>query len=184
MLDRDQCLNWLDSAFPEKELLRPSTAGSLRKGRAATGRHLSSNAGMRPMEMRPTDKDIDTEIREGEKHHDVAHRALAVEAVTRWNAAVESGRPRHRPDWSPMIGVRSRRGTTGSMGGAPAAGSTSKSTCAKSIVIRRQRCTGLIPSLSCRSCQPSPPFAQLVKLSKHDWQSPNAPAFVPPRGGY
>jgi putative SOS response-associated peptidase YedK len=29
VLDKEQWLNWLDPAFPEKELLRPSPAGSL-----------------------------------------------------------------------------------------------------------------------------------------------------------
>jgi hypothetical protein len=39
----------------------------------------------------------------------------------------------------------------------------------------------LIPALSCRSCQPSPPFAPIVKLSQHEWQSENAPAYMPKR---
>jgi hypothetical protein len=41
---------------------------------------------------------------------------------------------------------------------------------------------GLIPALSCRGCQPAPPFAQIVKLSQHQWASPSAPAFMPKRG--
>jgi hypothetical protein len=41
---------------------------------------------------------------------------------------------------------------------------------------------GLIPALSCRSCRPAPPFAQIVKLSQHQWASPNASAYTPKRG--
>ena len=41
---------------------------------------------------------------------------------------------------------------------------------------------GLIPSLSCQSCQPSPPFAQLIRLSQYAWESPNKPAYMPKRG--
>ena len=36
------------------------------------------------MGMRPSDKDIEREIRE-EKYYETAYRALAVEAVTKWN---------------------------------------------------------------------------------------------------
>jgi len=41
---------------------------------------------------------------------------------------------------------------------------------------------GLIPLLSCKSCQPHPPFARLVRLSQHQWQSENRPAYQPKRG--
>ena len=32
-------------------------------------------------------------------------RAPAVEAVTRWNALMARSATRHKPDWSPMVGV-------------------------------------------------------------------------------
>ena len=35
---------------------------------------------------------------------------------------------------------------------------------------------GLIRALSCQECQPSPPLAQLKKLSQYKWESANAPA--------
>ena len=35
------------------------------------------------------------------------------------------------------------------------------------------RLYGLIPSLSCQDCRPSPPFARLLHLSKYEWGSPN-----------
>jgi hypothetical protein len=49
---------------------------------------------------------------------------------------------------------------------------------------RHERTTlhGLIPMLSCRSCQPQPPFARLVRLSQHEWQSKSKPAYMPKRG--
>ena len=40
---------------------------------------------------------------------------------------------------------------------------------------------GLIPKLSCTSCRPSPPFAQLVRLTAYQWWNPNK-AYMPKRG--
>jgi len=37
------------------------------------------------MGMRPSDNDIDREIGEAEKYAQAVNRALALEAVTRWN---------------------------------------------------------------------------------------------------
>ena len=48
------------------------------------------------MGMRPSDKDIEREIREGEMYHKTAYRALAEEAVTRWNVPMERGLARHK----------------------------------------------------------------------------------------
>ena len=49
---------------------------------------------------------------------------------------------------------------------------------------RHERTTldGLIPMLSFRGCQPYPPFARLVRLSKHQWETGNRPAYMPKRG--
>jgi hypothetical protein len=57
------------------------------------------------MGMRPSDNDIDHEIRDAEKYADTAHRALCGEAVTKWNKLMERSAARHKPDWSPMVGV-------------------------------------------------------------------------------
>ena len=50
---------------------------------------------------------------------------------------------------------------------------------------RHERTTlhGLIPLLSCRSCQPHPPFARLARLfSQRQWESEHKPAYTPKRG--
>jgi hypothetical protein len=49
---------------------------------------------------------------------------------------------------------------------------------------RHERTTlhGLIPLLSCRNCQPHPPFARLVRLSQQEWMTPYSPAWMPKRG--
>ena len=54
------------------------------------------------MGMRPGDKDLEQEQRDAARQHETAHRALCVEAITEWNRLM--GR-RHKPGWSPMIGV-------------------------------------------------------------------------------
>ena len=57
------------------------------------------------MGMRPSDNDIDRETREAETYHETAHHALAVEAVTTWSKLMERSAARHKPGWSPMVGV-------------------------------------------------------------------------------
>jgi len=57
------------------------------------------------MGMRPSDNNIDREIGEAEKYADAANQALALEAVTRWNKLMERSAARHKPNWSPMVGV-------------------------------------------------------------------------------
>jgi hypothetical protein len=56
------------------------------------------------MGMRPSDNDIDRENREAETCADAAQRALAIEAVTKWNALMQRSAARHKPGWSPMVG--------------------------------------------------------------------------------
>ena len=60
--------------------------------------------------MRPSDKDIDREIREGKKAAEAADRALAVRAVTEWNTLMQRGAPparlvadRRRRDRRPVL---------------------------------------------------------------------------------
>jgi hypothetical protein len=50
------------------------------------------------MGMRPSDNDIDRENREAETYAEAAQRALAVEAVTKWNKLMERSAARHKPD--------------------------------------------------------------------------------------
>ena len=59
--------------------------------------------------MRPSDNDIDREIREAETYADAAQRTPAEHAVTRCNKLIERSAARHKPSWSPMVGVAIRR---------------------------------------------------------------------------
>jgi hypothetical protein len=135
------------------------------------------------MGMRPSDNDIDRENREAETYAEAAQRALAMEAVTKWNKLMERSAARHKPGWSPMIGV------------AVAARFYFLDVCCpgcrqiKQVDLRtldrHERTTlhGLIPLLSCRSCQPHPPFARLARLfSQRQWESEHKPAYTPKRG--
>jgi len=134
------------------------------------------------MGMRPSDNDIDRETREAETYHETAHHALAVEAVTTWSKLMERSAARHKPGWSPMVGV------------AVAAkfyfldvfcpGCRQVKQVDLRTLDRHERTTlhGLIPLLSCRNCHPQPPFARLVRLSQHQWETGNRPAYMPKRG--
>jgi len=134
------------------------------------------------MGMRPGDKDIEQEIREGEKLHETAHRALCVEAVTKWNAAMERGANRHKPGWSPMISVAIAARFYVLDVWCP--GCRQMKQVDLRTLDRHPQTTldGLIPALTCQSCQPSPPLAQLVRLTQYEWESPNKPAYTPKRG--
>jgi hypothetical protein len=134
------------------------------------------------MGMRPSDNDIDREIREGETYGRAANRALAVEAVTRWNALMERSAARHKPAWSPMVGVAIAAGFPFLDAWCPGCRQIKQVDLRKLDRHERTTLHGLIPMLSCRSCQPNPPFARLVKLSKYEWESKNKPAYMPKRG--
>ena len=54
------------------------------------------------MGMRPGDKYLEQEQRAAARTQEEVQRALCVEAVTEWNRLMER---RHKPRWSPMIGV-------------------------------------------------------------------------------
>ena len=54
------------------------------------------------MGMRPGDKDLEQEDRAARRQHEAAEHKLCVAAVTEWNRLMER---RHKPGWSPMIGV-------------------------------------------------------------------------------
>lgn len=133
------------------------------------------------MGMRPSDTDIDRESREAETYAEAAQRALAVEVVTRWNKLMERVPRATSPTGHPMIGV------------AVAArfyfldvlcpGCRQVKQVDLRTLDRHERTTlhGLIPKLSCQSCQPQPPFARLLRLSQNEWVSDNRPAYMPKR---
>ena len=134
------------------------------------------------MGMRPSDKDIDREIREGKKAAEAADRALAVRAVTQWNTLMQRGAARHRPAWSPTVGVAIAAQFYFLDAYCP--GCRQQKQVGLRKLKRHDRTTlhGLIPLLSCRNCQPHPPFAKLVRLSQYEWQSANKPPYMPKRG--
>jgi hypothetical protein len=133
------------------------------------------------MGWRPSDKDIDQESREAEKRHEAAHRALAIEAVTKWNKLTERSAPRHKPNWSPMVGVAVAARFYFLDAYCPGCRQLKQLDLRKLDRHERTTLYGLIPLLSCQNCRPNPPFARLVKLSQHQWESRNAPAYVPSR---
>src|SRR3954467_1406679 len=136
------------------------------------------------MGWRPSDKNIDKESREAEKHHEAAHRALAIEAVKKWNGLMERSAPRHKPEWSPMVGVAIAARYCFLEAYCPGCRQLKQVDLRKLHRHERTTLYSLIPLLSCKNCQPNPPFARLVKLSEDRWESPNAPAYRPKRGGY
>lgn len=131
------------------------------------------------MGMRPGDKDIRQEDREAQRLNRTAHDALCVQAVTEWNRLMER---RHKPGWSPALGVAIAARFYFLDVWCPGCRQL------KQVDLRnlerhpQTTLYGLIPALSCQSCQPSPPLAQLVNLSQYEWESDNKPAYVPKRG--
>ena len=134
------------------------------------------------MGWRPSDNDIDREISEAEKYADAANQALALEAVTRWNKLMERSAVRHKPSWSPMVGVAVAAKFYFLDVYCPGCGQLKHVDLRKLDRHERTTLHGLIPLLSCQSCQPNPPFAKLVKLSKCEWGRANKPAYMPKRG--
>src|SRR3954469_15743037 len=60
-----------------------------------------------PMSNPPRDKELEHAAHQVEKHHDAAHRALAVEAVNRWNGFMRSvGRAGYSPQLGAAIAAR------------------------------------------------------------------------------
>ena len=134
------------------------------------------------MGMRPSDNDIDHEVREAEKYADAAQRALAEHAVTKWNALMERSAARHKPNWSPMVGVAIAAGFPFLDAYCPGCRQIKQLDLRKLDRHERTTLHALIPLLSCKNCQPTPPFAKLVKLSKYEWQSATKPPYMPKRG--
>jgi hypothetical protein len=125
------------------------------------------------MGMRPTDRDIEQRERERVKQGVDAHRATCIVAVKRWNEMMAK---RQRPPYAPMIGVAIEARFYYLDLYCP--GCRQRAQVDLRTLDRHPQTTveALIPSLSCRNCQPSPPFARLVCLSEHAWASPHQPA--------
>jgi len=115
-------------------------------------------------------------------YHETAHLALAVKAVTKWNALMERSASRHKPGWSPMVGVAVAAKFYFLDVSCPGCGQLKQVDLRKLDRDERTTLHGLIPLLSCQSCQPNPPFARLVRLSLHQWETGNRPAYMPKRG--
>jgi hypothetical protein len=64
-------------------------------------------------------------------------------------------------DW-----CRHRRRVLVPLGALPGVPNYERLTFARSTVTATRSVTGLIPALSCRSCRPNAPFAELVRLSR------------------
>src|SRR5215208_432363 len=120
------------------------------------------------MGWRPSDKNINDEIREAEKHHATALRALAVEAVTKWNKLMERSAARHRPGWSPMIGVAIAARFYFLDVFCPGCRQVKQVDLRTLDRHRQTTLHGLIPKLSCKNCKRNPPFAKLLRLSQHE----------------
>ena len=133
------------------------------------------------MGMRPSDNDIDNENREGERYADAANRALAEHAVTTWNALMERSAKRHKPEWSPMVGVAIAARFYFLDAFCPGCRQIKQVDLRKLDRHERTTLHGLVPLLTCKSCQPHPPFARLVNLSQYEWQSANRPPYMPKR---
>ena len=134
------------------------------------------------MGMRPSDKDIDREIREGKKAAEAAERALAERAVTEWNKLMERSAARHRPNWSPTVGVAIVARFYFLEALCPGCRQVKQVDLRKLKRHDHTALHGLIPLLSCRNCRPHPPFARLVKLSKDAWMTPYSPGRLPKAG--
>jgi hypothetical protein len=110
------------------------------------------------MGMRPSDNDIDRETRDAETYADAAQRALALEAVTKWNALMERSAARHKPGWSPMVSVAVAARYYFLDVFCPGCRQLKQVDLRKLDRHARTTLHGLIPMLSCRNCQPAPAF--------------------------
>ena len=128
------------------------------------------------MGMRPGDKDLEQEERAARRQHDAAYEALCVSAVTEWNRLMER---RHKPGWSPMIGVALAAKYCFLDVWCPGCRQRKQVDLRKLQRHSQTTLYGLIPKLSCTDCRPSPPFAQLVRLAQYEWESPNKRIHAP-----
>lgn len=124
------------------------------------------------MSSRPSDDDA----ARVEKYHEQAHRALAESAVAKWNAELQSWRWLR---YSPTIGVALAARFYFLDVWCPGCQRAKQVDLRKVDRDRKMRIEGLIPSLSCRACRPSPPFARLLGLSARPRDAGNPPVSLP-----
>jgi hypothetical protein len=103
--------------------------------------------------------------KEAEARHTLGRQILedAERLITTWNARQEGGMPML---FSPTIGAALTTRYWFLWVRCPACRSTSSIDLRTIDRHRDAAVTSLIPSLSCRSCRPHPPFAELVRLSR------------------
>ena len=102
--------------------------------------------------------------------------------MTKWNQLMERSATRHKPEWSPRVGVA--LAAKFHFLDVVCPGCRQLKQVDLRTLDRHERTTlhGLIPFLSCKSCQPHPTLACLVRLSQHEWESENRPTHQPKRG--
>src|SRR6187200_1938107 len=89
---------------------------------------------------------------------------------------MERSAARHKPGWSPMVGVAVAAQFYCLDVFCPGCRQIKQVDLRKLDRHERTTLDGLIPLLRCQSCRPHPPF---VRLSQYEWQSENRPAYVP-----
>ena len=95
---------------------------------------------------------------------------------------MECSATRHKPGWSPMVGVAIAARFYFLDAFCPGCRQVKQVDLRKLDRHERTTLHGLIPMLSCQRCQPQPPFARLVRLSQRQWETGNRPAYMPPKG--
>jgi hypothetical protein len=133
------------------------------------------------MGMRPTDREVENRAREDAKRMRDANRSLYVVAVKRWNE--EMGQ-RHKPRYSPAVGVAIDAGFPFLEAFCPGCRQVKMLDLRKLEQHRNTTLEALIPKLSCRNCQPHPPFAKLLRLCDHDPAVVNRAPPAPKRQGF
>ena len=113
--------------------------------------------------MRPSGQ-----IREGKKAAEAADSAVAECAVKEWNAQMERGTARHRPDWSPTVGITIAAGFPFLDAYCPGRRQVKQVDLRKLKPHDRTTLHGLIPLLTCCNCRPHALFANLVSLSRDE----------------
>jgi hypothetical protein len=130
------------------------------------------------MGSRPNWSEIERELRAAERAAEQQRRAQCAAVVKRWNEMVKGLR---NPGHWPSIGVAVTAGFPFLDVLCPGCQQVKQIDLRTLDRHRETRLDALIPALSCRSCQPHPPFARIRALSEQAWVSPNAPVSMPSR---
>ena len=120
------------------------------------------------MSRDPSDKNPAPEDRQTEKYGEQALRHLAAEGVRKWNEKLRQA-ARQVP-YSPTIGYAITARFYWLDVWCPGCRQVKQVDLRKLDRHEQTRVETLIPMLSCRACQPSPPFVQLLGLSEREWQ--------------